>query len=106
MTKEEWEAEGKRRFGPDRMKWKFRCPVCKRTTSVQEWKDAGASEGEIGFSCVGRHRDDVECDYAGGGLFRLNPVAVEHEGNTFHFFDFAEENDDLRGTVEVDRACS
>lgn len=86
MTYAEWKAEGERRFGPDMMKWKFICPVCKHVASVQDWKDAGASEGEIGFSCVGRHipgskdafRDEGTgpCTYAGGGLFKLNPVTV------------------------------
>jgi len=107
MTREEWVADGERRFGPDKKKWRFVCPVCKRVTSVQEWLDAGAP-AEAAYSCVGRHRDDVDCDYAGGGFIKLNPVVVDCEGFQTTLFDFAdpEESDDLRGAMEVDRACS
>ena len=74
------------------MKWRFVCPSCGHVASVKDWKDAGASEGEVAFSCVGRHlnADDAKtfkhdggpCQYAGGGLFGLNPVTVIHEDGT------------------------
>lgn len=106
VTQDQWEAEGKRRFGNDWMKWKFICSVCKHVASIQDWKDVGASEGEVAFSCVGRHMEkqakkfghkekgdpDSPCDYAGGGLFRLNPIHVEYrdeEGTIRQCFDFA-----------------
>lgn len=86
MAHAEWVAEGTRRFGADHMKWRFVCPSCGHVASVQDWKDAGASEGEVAFSCVGRHtgaggelafrKQGGPCNYAGGGLFRLNPVMV------------------------------
>lgn len=101
MTMQEWEAEGIRRFGEDRMKWRFVCPSCKTVSSVQDWKDAGAEESGVAFSCVGRWKDGVDentfrgngklCHYAGGGLFRLNPVKVVFPGGgireTFAFAD-------------------
>jgi hypothetical protein len=89
MTEAEWNAEGERLFGPDQLKWKFVCPACGHIASVQDWKDAGAKSEAAAFSCVGRWlawcRDAFEsgpgpCNYAGGGLFRLNPVHVgEHQ---------------------------
>lgn len=106
VTVEEWRAEAARLFGPDPMGWRFVCPVCGHVASVQDWKDAGAPEGEAAFSCVGRWLDqdvraaflvdsgpDVEspCDYTGGGLFRLNPVKVLGEDGEEHAtFAFAE----------------
>ena len=39
---EEWKAEATRRFGPDMLKWRFRCPMCGHVASVQDFKDAGA----------------------------------------------------------------
>lgn len=101
MTVQEWEAEGIRRFGEDRLKWRFVCPSCKVVSSVQDWKDAGAPEIAVAFSCVGRWKDGVDentfrgngqrCHYAGGGLFRLNPVKVVFPGGgireTFAFAD-------------------
>jgi hypothetical protein len=81
MTHAEWIAEAERRFGMDAKTWRFVCPSCKHVASVQDWKDAGAGEGEVAFSCT----------YAGGGLFRLNPVQVKMpDGNVRQTFAFAE----------------
>lgn len=94
FTLEQWQAEAVRRFGKDPMGWKFICPACKWIASVQDWKDAGASEGEAAISCIGRRKPiPTQCNYAGYGLFRLNPVNVLHEGgNVVQAFDFAPEN--------------
>jgi hypothetical protein len=93
MTHQEWHAEGVRRFGPDMKTWRFVCPSCGHVATVQDWLDAGASEGEVAFSCVGRHLPNPTemfvkpgpCNYAGGGLFAINPLQVG-EGR---YFDFA-----------------
>ncbi len=102
MTHEEFMAEGARRFGPDMSQWKFVCPVCGHVASVQQWREAGATEGQIAFSCIGRYIEGSKeafatkfkakdknltgpCNYAGGGLFRLNPMEVEGE----RYFSFA-----------------
>ena len=87
LTHEEWFAEGRRRFGPRIENWRWECPVCKHVASGQDWKDAGAPEGAIAFSCVGRwlpgSRDALAgegpgpCNYIGGGLFALNPVVID-----------------------------
>lgn len=96
MTEAEWNAEGERLFGKDRMQWRFECPCCHHIASVEDWQKAGASEGEVAFSCVGRHSKEPRdafakgagpCNYAGGGLFRLNPVTV----GDHHVFAFAGE---------------
>lgn len=103
MSHEEWIAEGTRRFGPDMMKWKFVCPACGYVQSVQDYKDAGAPTNAVAFSCVGRWAPGVgtarqafsagmpsvkagPCDYAGGGLLRLNPLTVDGT----RYFDFAD----------------
>lgn len=93
-----WREEAARRFGPDSMKWRFVCPVCRHEAAVEDWKAAGAVEGEVAFSCVGRHIPGSQeafmrtkkgpCDYAGGGLFRLNPIQIE--GLDHGVFAFAE----------------
>jgi hypothetical protein len=96
-TLEQYQADAIERFGPDMMNWKFVCPACGHVASVADYKAAGAPEGTVGFSCVGRwsgaKRGAFEdgkpgpCDYAGGGLFCLNPVEVVGYGR---FFEFAE----------------
>ena len=89
------------RFGEDKMKWRFVCPSCGHVASVQDWKDAGAPADAVAFSCVGRWLDVGDkktfkgeggpCQYAGGGLFRLNPVELEgDDGKKFSCFALAE----------------
>ena len=99
MTVDERRAEGTRRFGSDEMHWQFICPSCGHIASVQDWKDAGAEESAVAFSCVGRWLTGAKqigeksgpCNYAGGGLFRLNPMKVVCEGDVvIDVFDFAE----------------
>ena len=100
-THEEWLAEAKKRFGEDAHNWKFVCPSCGHVASVKDWKEAGAPEGAVAFSCIGRYTESKKvlgdktggpCNYTGGGLFRLNPVTVESDGEKHEVFDFAEAN--------------
>ncbi|MFA5922348.1 MAG: VVA0879 family protein [Methylococcaceae bacterium] len=84
-------------FGENTQNWKFVCPVCGHITSVADYQDAGAPEGAIAFSCVGRWTSATQtifddssdktgpCDYSGGGLFDFNPVEIEDFGNYFEF---------------------
>lgn len=51
-------AEGQRRFGTDPLEWQFVCPSCGHVASVKDWKTAGAPEGAVAFSCVGRYTGD------------------------------------------------
>jgi hypothetical protein len=101
MTQAEWMEEGKRRFGPDIMKWKFKCPSCGIVISVQEYKDAGAPEGAIGFNCIGRYKPESQatpmlsgkqpCNYTSGGLICISPLKIIFpNGKSDQFFDFAE----------------
>lgn len=104
ITQDEWLAEGTKLFGTNSLDWKFVCPVCGHVASVRDWRDAGASPGEVGFSCVGRHIAGAKkafedtgkgpCTYAGGGLFKLNPVTVfaPEEGLPMSFFEFARDS--------------
>jgi len=95
---EDWIAAAKEKFGDNPMNWKFKCPSCGYIASVKEWKDAGAPEGAVAFSCIGRYTGSTKelgekpgpCNYAGGGLFRLNPIKVERDGKITEVFEFAE----------------
>lgn len=87
----DWVQEAVRRFGRDPKLWRFKCPVCGHVATVADYVAAGAPEGSIGFSCIGRWTGDG-CNYAGGGLFRINPVRVRMEdGHTTMVMDFGEE---------------
>lgn len=95
----DWVAEARRRFGTDPMDWAFVCPVCGHVATLRQWKMAGAPEGQWAYSCIGRAlgspngflRRGAPCDYAGGGLFRLNPVMViRDDGSVRETFEFAD----------------
>lgn len=100
----EWHATGARLFGADRMAWRFRCPSCGHVAAVADWKAAGASEGAVAFSCVGRYTGDPAaaaqaafrgkggpCNYTSGGLFCINRLFVASEGQKHPVFEFAAE---------------
>jgi hypothetical protein len=101
MTVQDWQAEAVKRFGADPMKWRFVCPSCGHIAAVEDWKAAGAPENTVGFSCVGRFAGNPRepfgekgagpCNYAGGGLFRINPQPVlDEHGKTHSVFAFAD----------------
>ena len=99
LTATEWRAEAAARFGTEPAGWRFVCPCCGHVASIQDWRDASAPEGAIAFSCVGRwagaKRAAFEgtgpgpCNYAGGGLFNLNPVTVLQGEGKHQVFEFA-----------------
>jgi hypothetical protein len=101
LTHDEWMAEGTKRFGADMMSWRFVCPRCGHVATPADWRAAGAPQSAAAFSCVGRWlpgepRDAFKpgpgpCNYAGGGLFRLNPVHVLEDGKRHEVFAFAQE---------------
>lgn len=101
MTCDEWRVEAIRRFGDDEMQWRFKCPSCGHVASTEDYQAAGAKSSHVGFSCIGRFLPKCNeafsgegsgpCNYAGGGLIGINPVAVDNgEGKTVRMFEFAE----------------
>lgn len=102
ITHENWIEEAKKRYKKSD-DIAFKCPLCGYVATVKEWKDGGADEREIGFSCIGRcvgvKREAFDskskkgpCNYTGGGLLQFNPVKVIFDdGNTASYFDFADE---------------
>ena len=104
-THEEWLAKARELFGDDPKQWRFVCPSCGHVQSIADFEALGMEgrqiQNYIGFSCIGRWRpksvhlgepDQGEgCNYAGGGLFRLNPVEVDlGEGEVRGTFAFDE----------------
>jgi len=101
LSREEWLAGAKRRFGPDPLKWKFKCPVCGHIQTPEDfrpYKDKGATPDSAATECLGRYAGAKStglsgkaqpCDYAGYGFFRLNPVHVS-DGPSYGVFAFAD----------------
>ena len=82
----DWHEEGRVRFGSDKMDFAWKCPSCGVKITSREYMRLGAPSGALAFSCIGRYAKDgpvgeiggdiQPCNYAGGGLFGLNPVRV------------------------------
>jgi hypothetical protein len=107
-------AEAKKRFGDNPRHWRFVCPVCKTEQGFAEFEkrtdiEKAELDSVLGFSCIGRWArggvadkglmgdskvsnapDAIGCNYAGGGLFKLNPTVVTWDGSEHRMFAFAE----------------
>lgn len=101
----EWKAEGEKRFGPDILKWRVKCPMCGHIATVEDFKNAGAkSPDDAFFNCLGRYTgkgtpkegDSSGCNWAAYGLFgipRGGAIVMESEEDGFQIFDFAGEDE-------------
>jgi hypothetical protein len=114
LTHSEWLKESEKRYPDGNVA--FICPVCKHRQTVSEYRSVNAPDGTIGFSCIGRFLDTCRaafggpgagkersgpCDYAGGGLFPLNPITIvckkpDGSEEEIQIFDFAD--DPLEGS--------
>lgn len=109
MKLDEWIKQGVKLYGSDTKLWCFVCPICNTRQSIQDYLNAGIDEDKaresIAISCIGRELENPQiaigrntpvkkgkpCNYAGYGLFRLNPINVEIEnGEDVRVFAFAE----------------
>jgi hypothetical protein len=100
LTNEEWRDEARKRYPSSIDDIRFRCPSCDNVMSVKDYKDAGADPGEIGVNCIGRSqgskvtigtRGKGPCNYAGFGLFKLNPIEVTGDDGVTRVMDFADD---------------
>lgn len=116
LTHAEWIAEGTALFGPNVEDWRWVCPVCHHITLLADWRSAGAPDGAFAFSCVGRWLPEAReafsrgpggrgvgpCNYAGGGLFKLNPVIVRlPNGEDHQVFEWATPDVPQAATTDI-----
>ena len=101
MTYEEWHAKGQRLYGENELIWKFRCPSCGHVQCAEDFRPYSNNGDNAYFKCIGRF-DGIHgnvpmgtkpgpCNYSGGGLFDLNPICVQKDGEEFRVFAFADE---------------
>jgi hypothetical protein len=92
MSHADWWIEGVRLYGDDPTKWRFRCVKCGGVQSVEECLAAGMTSGQSFFSCIGRVKPGVGCDWTLGGLFHFHTLeVVDKDGIAHPVFEFADE---------------
>ena len=101
-TREEWTAEGRRRFGDKYVDWRFVCPHCGNVASGHEFKAARAVPYQ---ECIGRYVETHGCDWAAYGLFDICTAEVIENGHSIPVFEFAltEDDDESLRMVTGDR---
>lgn len=106
LTFDAWIAEGEQLYGQDRDAWQFVCPSCGNVQSIADFKRLPRFPADVdprnvaNYSCIGRwagagHVPMLSgkrpCNYAGGGLFGLNPQKVTTPDGVAHqLFAFAD----------------
>lgn len=103
MTKEEFNAKGRELYGELGRFWLFKCPNCGKHQRGQDFLDAGISEEEArrltGFSCIGRVKPSLGCNWTLGGLFKIHKMEVVcPDGESVPHFEFVE-----HGEIEVEK---
>lgn len=102
ISADAWLAEATRRHPRSLLDVRFRCPSCGYVQTghdflALEGMTRETMEGSLGFSCIGRFIDAPQeaftgppgpCNYAGGGLIRIAPIAIEANDEERYFFDF------------------
>ena len=95
ITRDEWLAMGERLYGKDTSKWKFKCVQCGNVQTLDDFVAAGLTPEEastrVYFSCLGRVRNGVGCNWSLGGLFQIHNLEVfdDTDNTTTAIFDFA-----------------
>lgn len=91
MSHADWWDQGVRLYGDDPTKWRFRCVKCHGVQSVEDCLSAGMTSGQSFFSCIGRAKPGVGCDWTLGGLFHFHTLEViDDEGVVHPVFEFAD----------------
>lgn len=92
MSPEEWECLGKKLYGDDKSKWRFRCVKCGHVQTAQDFRDIGVDpNGVLYFSCIGRWLKDVGCDWTLGGLLTIHEREITDGVKSTPVFLFADE---------------
>jgi hypothetical protein len=106
-TIDEWRAEAVRRFGPDPMFWKFKCPTCGHIQCGDDFVKINAravkpfdretpmpvkDPKNVAYQeCVGRYVGDMGgCSYAAYGLIHSDTTVTTSGGTVVHIFPFAD----------------
>jgi len=77
VTLDEWKKEGKELFGEDVKNWVFQCPNCKGKQTYQDFEGLTTDPQDVFYySCIGRFKQGVGCNWTLGGLFQIHEKEV------------------------------
>ena len=96
VSRADWMDEGQRLFGTDFKKWRFKCIRCGHVQTAQDFIDLGIEnwDGVFYYSCIGRWKKGVGCDWTLGGLFQIHTKEVfGEEGKPIPVFEYAKEGE-------------
>lgn len=102
---EEWQEEAVSLFGKNARDWKFRCPMCGKTYTVQEFVEAGGDVNGAYVKCIGRYKgagspgskdgNPNGCNWTAYGFLGIpndnGRLVLVPDGTVAHIFDFARE---------------
>lgn len=77
-----WERQARRRFGPNKLAWRWRCHQCGTVFSAADYVQAGAPLEQVGVACLGRWEprvlgpDGQRCVFNGKTPTPANPITV------------------------------
>lgn len=88
---EDWREEGRRLFGNNMAKWRFKCPNCGIIYEAHELLDAGAKQENCSppEECVGRYDKGRGCNWAAYGFLDICKVHVSNGEWNLPVFEFA-----------------
>lgn len=97
----DWYAEGLRRFGATN-KWEFKCANCGHVQTMDDFMGLVKDPNSVAaFSCLGRWKQGVGCNWTLGGLFQIHTLTVDRDGEKFPVFEFSDEAAGLGGGEAV-----
>lgn len=85
-----WERAARRRFGHEKLGWKWRCHHCGTVFSAADYLVAGAPQDKIGFACLGAFEPRVPCNYDGSKPLPVGPIKVHVGDVTTRMLAFAD----------------
>jgi len=95
ITKTEWQKAAEKLYGSDVKQWRFKCPICGHTASVQEIMSAGAKDPNCAYmECISRYQKDIGCNFAAYGFLGIpygGYVIEDKNGIGMEIFEFADE---------------
>lgn len=93
MGHKEWHDLGVKLYGTNTKDWKYKCVSCGNEQTGHDFDGLDLDwKTVVFFSCLGRWKKGIVCDWTLGGLFKIHKREVVSEGKKVPVFLFADEH--------------